>query len=123
MYLGRSSKDLKATLNCATSLANITEILNCNPGVACEDAIDMMIDNLKDSKNIKHHTEASRYFANLSFYKTYRDRLIRKGISNYLLKAIEVHVDDETIKHAAIALANLSSHKDFLKANKDSTIS
>lgn len=80
----------------------------------------MMIDQLKDSKNLKHHIQGCRYFANLSFYKTFRDRLIKKDISNYLLKAIEVHVDEETIKHSAVALANLSSHKDFLKSGKES---
>lgn len=87
--------------------------------MASEEAIDMMIEMLKDTKNLKHHLEGCRYFANLSFYKTFRDRLIKKDISNFLLKAIEVHVDEETIKHSAIALANLSSHKDFLKSSKE----
>ena len=31
-----------------------------------------------------------------------------------------MHVDEETIKHSAVALANLSSHKDFLKSGKES---
>ena len=87
--------------------------------MASEEAIDMMIEMLKDTKNLKHHLEGCRYFANLSFYKTFRDRLIKKDISNFLLKAIEVHVDEETIKHSAIAFANLSSHKDFLKSSKE----
>jgi hypothetical protein len=34
-----------------------------------------------------------------------------------LLKAIDGELEEDTIKHSAIALANLSSHKDFMKAN------
>ena len=41
--------------------------------------------------------------------------MIRKDISSFLLKAIEGNHDEDTIKHSTIALANLSSHKDFLK--------
>ena len=77
-----------------------------------------MIDMLKDAKNVKHHRQGCRYFANLSFYKIFRDKLIKKEIATFLLKAIEGNLTEEdTIKHAAIALANLSSHKDFMKAS------
>lgn len=53
--LGRIAKDRdqKTQLNVATSLAHITEILHCNKTVASEDAIDFMIDMLKDTKNLK----------------------------------------------------------------------
>ena len=116
VQLGRSTRDLKTTLNAATSLAHITEVLDCNNQVATDDAIDFMIDMLKDTKNVKHHRQGCRYFANLSFYKQFRDKLIKKEIATFLLKAIEGHLEQDTIKHAAIALANLSSHKDFMKA-------
>jgi hypothetical protein len=44
----------------------------------------------------------------------------KDSIETYLLKSIEGHSnDDDTIKHSAIALANLSSHKDFMSRNKD----
>ena len=76
-----------------------------------------MIDMLKDTKNVKHHRQGCGYFANLSFYKNFRNKLIQKGIATFLLKAIEGHLEEDTIKHAAIALANLSSHKDFMKSN------
>lgn len=79
-----------------------------------------MLDMLKDTKNLRHHRQGCRYFANLSFYKTFRDRMIKKDISSYLLKAIEGNHDEDTIKHSAIALANLSSHKDFLKTSDSS---
>jgi hypothetical protein len=88
--------------------------LRCNEAVASEDAIDFMIDMLKDTKNLKHHRQGCRYFANLSFYKDYREKLIKKEIATFLLRAIESHLDEDTIKHSAIALANLSSHKDFM---------
>jgi len=79
-----------------------------------------MIDMLKDAKNLEHHRQGCRYFANLSFYKDYRDDLIGNDIATYLLKAIEGQMDEDTIKHSAIALANLSSHKDFMKnSSKD----
>lgn len=115
VQLGRSTRDTKTTLNAATSLAHITEVLNCNAEVATDIAIDFMIDMLKDTKNLKHHRQGCRYFANLSFYKSFRDKLIKKEIATYLLKAIDGHLDEDTIKHSAIALANLSSHKDFMK--------
>lgn len=75
-----------------------------------------MIDMLKDTKNMKHHRQACRYFANLSFYDDFRELLMKEdAIATYLLKSIEGNSnDDETIKHSAIALANLSSHKDFM---------
>ena len=76
-----------------------------------------MIDMLKDTKNVNNHRQGCRYFANLSFYKAFRDKLIKKEIATFLLKAIEGHLEEDTIKHAAIALANLSSHKDFMKVN------
>jgi hypothetical protein len=38
-----------------------------------------------------------------------------------LLKAIDGELEEDTIKHSAIALANLSSHKDFMKANTRKT--
>lgn len=51
----------------------------------------------------------------MSFYKDFRDELIEKDIGRYLLNAIERQPDSDTIKHSAIALANLSSHKNFMK--------
>ena len=74
-----------------------------------------MIDILKDSSNVEHHREGCRYFANLSFQKEYRENLMNRDIAVYLLKAIDGSKDKDTIKHSAIALANLSSHKDFMK--------
>jgi hypothetical protein len=70
-------------------LAHITEVLHCNPEVASPDAIDFMIDMLKDAKNLKHYRQGCRYFANLSFYKDFRDQLIDKDIGTFLLKAID----------------------------------
>ena len=119
VQLGRSTQDLKTTLNAATTLAHITEVLQCNEQVAADDVIDFMSHMLKDTKNVKHHRQGCRYFANLSFYKEFRDKLIKKEVSNFLLKAIESRIEEDTIKHAAIALANLSSHKDFLRTNND----
>lgn len=113
--LGMKTNDKKTTLNAATCLAHITEVLHCNPVVASEQAIDFMIDMLKDAKNLKHYRQGCRYFANLSFYKDFRDELIDKEIDSYLLKAIDGQLDEDTIKHSAIALANLSSHKDFMR--------
>ena len=55
VQLGRQSKDPKTTLNAATALAHITEVLNCNENVASDEAVDFMIDMLKDTKNLKHH--------------------------------------------------------------------
>ena len=72
---------------------------------------------LKDTKNVKHHRQGCRYFANLSFYKHFKDKLIKKEIATFLLKTIEGNTEQDTIKHAAIALANLSSHKDFMKSS------
>ena len=118
MQLGRSTRDPKTTLNAATSLAHITEVLNCNKNVLDDLAIDFMIDMLKDTKNIKNHRQGCRYFANLSFYTKHCDKLIGKEIATYLLKAIDGHLDEDTIKHSAIALANLSSHEDFMKPQK-----
>ena len=47
----------------------------------------------------------------------------KEGIETYLLKSIEGHSnDDDTIKHSAIALANLSSHKDFMSRSKNTDI-
>jgi hypothetical protein len=69
---------------------------------------------LKDTKNLKHYRQGCRYFANLSFYRGFREALIDKDIANLLLKALETLVDEDTIKHSAIALANLSSHKKFM---------
>ena len=68
VQLGRSSQDLKTQLNSATSLAHITEVLDCNPLVASDQALEFMIDMLKDMKNIKNHRQGCRYFANLSFH-------------------------------------------------------
>ena len=81
-----------------------------------------MMDMLKDTTKVKHHRQGCRYFANLSFYKEYRDHIIKKEVANLLLSAIESKIEEETIKHAAIALANLSSHKDFLRSNWDNQI-
>jgi hypothetical protein len=121
--IGRSTRDSKTTMSVATSLAHISEVLNCNEATASRDAIQFMIDMLKDTKNMKHHRQACRYFANLSFYDDFRDVLMGKdSIETYLLKSIEGHSnDDDTIKHSAIALANLSSHKDFMSRSKDSS--
>ena len=88
--------------------------------MATDDVIDFMIDMLKDTKNMKHHRQGCRYFANLSFYKEFRDKLIKKEIATFLLKAIEGRLEEDTIKHAAIALANLSSHKDFMRTSQES---
>lgn len=41
--------------------------------------------------------------------------MIKKEIATYLLRAIDGNLDEDTVKHSAIALANLSSHKDFMK--------
>jgi hypothetical protein len=114
VQLGRSTEDPKTTLNAATSLAHITEILHCNKTVATDEAIDFMIAMLKDTKNLKHHRQGCRYFANLSFYREFRETLIDKEIATYLLRAIDGYLDEDTIKHSAIALGNLSSHKKFM---------
>lgn len=87
--LGKHTRDGKTSLNAATCLAHITEVLYCNPMVASTDAIDFMIDMLKDAKNLKHYRQGCRYFANLSFYKDFRDQLIEKDIGTFLLKAID----------------------------------
>eukprot|EP00347_Sterkiella_histriomuscorum_P023636 403333912 len=120
--LGKATNDPKTTLNAATSLAHITEILHCNEAVASQDAIEFMMDMLKDTKNIKHHRQGCRYFANLSFYSNHRNSLVQNKITAYLLGAIEADglLDEDTIKHSAIALANLSSHKDFMTQTQKS---
>ena len=42
--------------------------------------------------------------------------MIKRDIATYLLKAIDGVADSDPVKYnAAIALANLSSHKEFLK--------
>jgi hypothetical protein len=41
--IGYLTKDPKTTLNVATSLAHITEILDCNKNVASDQAIDFMV--------------------------------------------------------------------------------
>ena len=74
-----------------------------------------MIDILKDSSNLDHHREGCRFFANLSFQKEYRENLMNRDIAVYLLKAIDGSKDKDTIKHSAIALANLSSLKNFMR--------
>jgi len=52
----------------------------------------------------------------LSFQNEHKEELIKRDISTYLLKAIDGVPDSDPIKYnAVIALANLSSHKDFLK--------
>jgi hypothetical protein len=53
--LGKQTNDPETSLNAATCLAHITEVLHCNPVVASPDAIDFMIDMLKDAKDMKHH--------------------------------------------------------------------
>lgn len=116
VQLGRSTRDTKTTLCSATSLSHITEVLDCNEMVATEEAIEFMIDMLKDTKNLRHHRQGCRYFANLSFYSNFRDKLIKKEIAMYLLRAIDGNLDEDTVKHSAIALANLSSHKDFMRS-------
>lgn len=96
-------------------MAHITEILECHKLVSSDEAIELMIDILKDSSNIDHHREGCRFFANLSFQKEYRENLMNRDIAVYLLKAIDGSKDKDTIKHSAIALANLSSLKDFMR--------
>ena len=117
MQLGRQTKDPQTQLNAATCLAHITEVLHCNPEVAHR-GIEFMIDMLKDAKHLRPYRQGCRYFANLSFYKDFRDELIEKDIGLLLLKAIERQPDSDTIKHSAIALANLSSHKGFMGLKK-----
>jgi len=114
--LGKQTKDSQTMLNSATCLAHITEVLHCNPEVASPDAIDFMIVMLQDAKNLNQYRQGCRYFANLSFYKDFRDELIEKDIGRFLLQTIDGQLDEDTIKHSAIALANLSSHKDFMKS-------
>ena len=63
-------------MSVATSLAHISEVLNCNEATADGEAIEFMIAMLKDTKNMKHHRQACRYFANLSFYAPFRDSCI-----------------------------------------------
>jgi len=41
--LGKNTMDPTTSLNAATCLSYITEILHCNPMVASHDAIDFMI--------------------------------------------------------------------------------
>ena len=89
VQLGKQTSDPKTSLNAATCLAHITEVLHCDPQVASHEAIDFMIHMLKNAKNLKHYRQACRYFANLSFYKDFRDHLIMKDIGTYLLKAID----------------------------------
>lgn len=104
-------------LNSATSLAHLTEVLHCNETVASEQAIEFMMLMLKDTKRVKSHREGCRYFANLSYYKDYIDTLIKHKITAYMLSAIESDSqsnDEDTIKYSVIALANLSSHPEFM---------
>lgn len=51
--IGTSTTDPKTTLKAATTLAHITEVLNCNEHVACDDAVLFMIELLKDTKKVK----------------------------------------------------------------------
>ena len=53
--LGKTTQDQMTSLNAATCLAYISEILHCNPLVASHEAIDFMIQMLKDAKNLKHY--------------------------------------------------------------------
>lgn len=115
VQMGRRIDDSMTTLYCAKSLAHITEILECHKLVSSDEAIELMIDILKDSSNLDHHREGCRFFANLSFQKEYRENLMNRDIAVYLLKAIDGSKDKDTIKHSAIALANLSSLKDFMR--------
>lgn len=115
--LGRATKDHKTMLNSATSLAHMTEVLHCNETVASDQAIEFMMLMLKDIKSVKSHRQGCRYFANLSYYKDYIDTLIKHKITAYMLSAIESDSqsnDEDTIKYSVIALANLSSHPDFM---------
>ena len=48
-------------MSVATSLAHISEVLDCNPATASDEAIEFMIDMLRDTKNIKHHKQAFEY--------------------------------------------------------------
>jgi hypothetical protein len=116
--LGKATTDPKTMLNAATSLAHMTEVLHCNSTVATPEAIEFMMTMLRDQKNIKNHRQGCRYFANLSYYSNYIDRLIESKITAYMLGAIEIDTqmnDDDTIKYSVIALANLSSHPNFMK--------
>jgi hypothetical protein len=76
VQIGRSTRDTKTTMSVATSLAHISEVLNCSEATADGEAIEFMISMLKDTKNMKHHRQACRYFANLSFYAPFRDSCI-----------------------------------------------
>ena len=95
VQLGHSSTDTRTKLYAATSLAHISEILECHVVVASDDVIDFMIEMLKDTKgqmSIDHHMQGCRFFANLSFQKdleSCRDQLIKRDISTFLLKAID----------------------------------
>jgi hypothetical protein len=77
---------------------------------------------LKDVKNVKNHRQGCRYFANLSYYKDYIDQLIKHKITAYMLNAIEseyLQNDEDTMKYAVIALANISSHPLFMSDLSD----
>lgn len=76
-------------LNSATALAHMTEVLHCNQTVASDHAIDFMMTMLKDTKNINGHRQGCRYFANLSYYSNYIDKLIDYKITAYMLGTIE----------------------------------
>lgn len=76
-----------------------------------------MMKMLKDTKYIKNHRQACRYFANLSYYKSYTTKLLDRQIVAYLLSDIEKEErikDEETIKYSVITLANLSCHENFM---------
>lgn len=115
VQLGRRVEDSLVTLYWAKSLAHITEILELHKLVSSDETIELMTNILKDSSNMDHHREGCRFFANLSFQKEYRKTLMNRDIDVYLLKAIDGSKDKDTIKHSTIALANLSSLKDFMR--------
>lgn len=55
VQLGYCSHDTKTKIYVATSLAHITEILECHHMIAQEEVLDFMMQMLKDSKNQAHH--------------------------------------------------------------------
>jgi ABC-type transporter Mla MlaB component len=117
--LGRATNDVGTMLNAAKSIAHMTEVLHCNPQVASTQTMEFMMTMLKDTKNVRNHREGCRYFANLSYYKQYINNLIDMKITAYMLGTIEqdnqnASNDEDAIKYSVIALANLSSHPNFM---------
>lgn len=47
--------------------------------------------------------------------------MIEKNLAFYLMNALYNQLDEDSVKHAAVAVANLSSHKDFLRKTTKQT--